>query len=145
MGSLFTSPVPPVALRACWTVTGNTNNALTAPSNLSPADTSAARRAADGRGRAGCALPRLHGKKSADFSLGGQGKWARGPRCGCGGFFCACVYICKYSFCVSSGPPSTCVLCVAGASGEAEKRRGLGARLAAGAPDLRGPFHRPAA
>lgn len=65
MGSVFTSPVPPVALRACWTVTGNTNNALTAPSNLSPADTSAARRAADGRGRAGCALPRLHGKKAA--------------------------------------------------------------------------------
>lgn len=63
MGSVFTSPVPPVALCACWTVTGNTNNALTAPSNLSPADTSAARRAADGRGRAGCALPQLHGKK----------------------------------------------------------------------------------
>lgn len=44
------------------------------------------------------------GKGDGDFSIGGQGKWARGPRCECWGFVCACVYICKYSFCTSPRP-----------------------------------------
>lgn len=32
---MFTSPVPPTGLRVCRAVTGGTNNALTALSNLS--------------------------------------------------------------------------------------------------------------
>lgn len=39
MGPVFISPVPLTALSVCWAVTGSTNNALTALSNLSHIDT----------------------------------------------------------------------------------------------------------
>lgn len=142
MGSVFTSPVPPPALRACWTVTGNANNALTAPSNLSPADTNAARQAADGRGPVDCLLQRTprhppthfpHWKKKKTLAL----------RSGeIGGFICVCLHMQVLSL-VRLSALSLHVFHPW--RPRAARRRGLHARLATGAPDLRGPFYRPAA